>query len=177
MNLFARGSGGFMSDKGMGYMGMRGRLLAQTICLVIAGLLVIIFAEMDGLVEAIAVMVLFSLFIKAAQGTTYGIVPYVDPAATGSVSGIVGAGGNAGAVGFGFCFRNLEYKTTFLLMGIINIGSSLLNLIIFINGENSLIYDQVDIKDEPSETVALADPVKNIVNSDELSSDEESVEE
>jgi hypothetical protein len=30
-----------------------------------------------------------------------GIVPYVDPPSTGSISGIVGAGGNAGAVGFG----------------------------------------------------------------------------
>jgi len=175
MNLFARGIGGCLSDTGSTYMGMRGRLLAQTFFLVIGGLLIIVFAQMNGLILAVAGMAFFSLFIQAAEGTTYGIVPYVDPSATGAISGIVGAGGNTGAVGFGFCLRSLEYKTTFNLMGICIIGSSLLNLVIFIKGQNSLIFEQDDIKEESSETIALAAPVKN--QTDEFNSEEVSKEE
>jgi NNP family nitrate/nitrite transporter-like MFS transporter len=178
MNLFARGLGGFMSDKGNAYMGMRGRLLAQTFFLVIAGLLVIVFAQMNGLIFAVLVMVLLSLFIQAAEGTTYGIVPYVDPVATGSISGIVGAGGNVGAVGFGFCLRTLDYKTTFMLMGIIIIASSILNLVIFIKGQSSLLSGLVgdDIKEVPVEAEALGDPVEDPQKTNELDSDEESSE-
>lgn len=40
-----------------------------------------------------------------AEGATFGIVPFVDPPATGAVSGIVGAGGNVGAVAGGFLLR------------------------------------------------------------------------
>jgi NNP family nitrate/nitrite transporter-like MFS transporter len=40
-----------------------------------------------------------------ACGVTYAVVPLVRPEAVGSVSGIVGAGGNAGAVLAGFLFK------------------------------------------------------------------------
>lgn len=40
MNLFARGLGGFLSDKMNTRMGMRGRLWAQTVCLALEGAMV-----------------------------------------------------------------------------------------------------------------------------------------
>lgn len=96
MNLFARGVGGFCSDKANTKFAMRGRLAVQTILLLVEGCLVIVFANTNSLGAAIVVMLFFSVFVQAAEGSTYGIVPYVDPPSTGSIAGIVGAGGNTG---------------------------------------------------------------------------------
>mmetsp|Transcript_1295 Transcript_1295/g.2664 ORF Transcript_1295/g.2664 Transcript_1295/m.2664 type:complete len:472 (-) Transcript_1295:235-1650(-) len=157
MNLFARGLGGLISDMGNKYMGMRGRLIAQTVCLLCEGVLVLVFAQTNSLGAAITVMVFFSLFVQAAEGTSYGIVPYVDPPATGAISGIVGAGGNTGAVCFGLGFRNLEYKDAFMLMGFTIIGSSVLSLVIFIKGHAGLVCGS-DAPKEDAQTLAV--PVK-----------------
>jgi len=43
-------------------------------------------------------MIIFSLFVQMAEGLHYGVVPYVSRTALGVVSGMVGAGGNAGCV-------------------------------------------------------------------------------
>lgn len=118
MNLFARGAGGFLSDKANDRMGMRGRILAQAVLLVMEGILVMVFAQTATLDLAIVAMIFFSIFVQAAEGTSFGIVPYIDPPHTGSVTGIVGAGGNVGAVAFGMGFRELDYKSAFIIMGI-----------------------------------------------------------
>merc|ERR1719251_556769 len=118
MNLFARGLGGFTSDKFNSKMGMRGRLIWQTICLLIEGGMVLIFANTTNLAGAIVVLIVFSSFVQAAEGSTYGIVPYVDPPATGAISGIVGAGGNIGAVAFGLGFLLMDDPVdSFTIMG------------------------------------------------------------
>ena len=88
MNLFARGVGGFVSDKANSKMGMRGRLWWQTICLVIEGIMVLVFANTKSLGLAIFIMVIFSSFVQAAEGSSYGIVPYVNPPVTGSIAGV-----------------------------------------------------------------------------------------
>lgn len=142
MNLFARGVGGFLSDKANARMGMRGRLWWQTICLVIEGIMVLIFANTNSLGLAIFILVIFSSFVQAAEGSSYGIVPYVNPPVTGSIAGIVGAGGNTGAVCFGFGFRNLSYKSAFMLMGACIICSGALSLFICIKGHAGLITGQ-----------------------------------
>jgi len=142
MNLFARGVGGFVSDKANARVGMRGRLWWQTICLVIEGIMVLIFANTGSLGLAIFIMVIFSSFVQAAEGSSYGIVPYVNPPVTGSIAGIVGAGGNTGAVCFGLGFRNLETKQAFVLMGLCIIASGVLSLFIFIKGHAGLIMGQ-----------------------------------
>ncbi len=157
MNLFARGLGGFLSDVGNKYMGMRGRLWAQTICLLAEGVLVLVFAQTNSLGAAITVMVFFSLFVQAAEGTSYGIVPYVDPPATGAISGIVGAGGNTGAVCFGLGFRNLPYKDAFMLMGFTIIASCGLSFVIFIKGHAGLVCGQDAPKEE---TTTIEVPAK-----------------
>lgn len=149
MNLFARGCGGFLSDYLNGRMGMRGRILAQTVLLVGEGIMVLIFANTRSLGGAIFVMVIFSLFVQAAEGSTYGIVPYVDPPATGAISGVVGAGGNTGAVGFGLGFRQLSYNKAFIIMGCTILASGILSVLISIPGHSALLWGK-DTIDEPA---------------------------
>ncbi len=50
-------------------------------------------------------MITFALFVKMSNGATYAVVPFISRNALGSVSGIVGACGNAAAVAAGFLFK------------------------------------------------------------------------
>ena len=140
MNLFARGLGGFISDSMSKRFGMRGRLLAQFVLLICEGALVLVFANTNTLASAIVVMVCFSLFVQASEGSTFSIVPYVDPPSTGAIAGIVGAGGNTGAVGFGLGFRQLTYKQAFYVMGSTIMASSILSLFVVVKGHAGLIF-------------------------------------
>merc|ERR1712151_393256 len=164
MNLFARGLGGWASDKANAKMGMRGRLWAQTIFLFFEGALVLIFANTGDLTTAIVVMVFFSLFVQAAEGSSYGIVPYVDPPATGSIAGIIGAGGNTGAVAFGMGFRELPYKDAFILMGVTIIASSVLSVCVCIPGSSKLFWGE---DEEPVTKDTLEVPVPDTEKADE----------
>ncbi|CAM9960321.1 unnamed protein product, partial [Ectocarpus sp. 12 AP-2014] len=110
MNLFARSVGGIWSDFlyrkfGAGVAGMRGRFFAQWTALVWEGCFLFLFTYMNTLGAAIPILILFSVGVQMSEGTSYGIVPYIVPDATGAVSGIVGAGGNFGAVMWGLIFR------------------------------------------------------------------------
>lgn len=87
-------------------------------------------------------MVLFSSVVQAAEGSTYGIVPYVNPPVTGSIAGVVGAGGNLGAVGFGLGFRQLDTLTAFRLMGGTIIASGFFTLLVSIKGHAGLLTGQ-----------------------------------
>jgi MFS transporter, NNP family, nitrate/nitrite transporter len=161
MNLFARGIGGYASDLGHHWCGLRGRLLVQAVCLIAEGLLVFCFEGANTLSSAIVCMIFFSLLVQAAEGSTYGIVPEVDPPATGAISGIVGAGGNIGGVCFGLLFRQLDYYNAFFWMGVSILFSSVLTLFICIPGQNSLLgccccccceSTREGVKTHPSET-------------------------
>jgi NNP family nitrate/nitrite transporter-like MFS transporter len=172
MNLFARGLGGFASDKFNARMGMRGRILIHTVFLLAEGGMVLIFANTGNLAGAICVMVVFSVFVQAAEGSSYGIVPYIDPPATGSISGIVGAGGNTGAVCFGLGFRQLDYKDAFIIMGSTILGSAVLSVFIHIKGHSALFCGTDDINPIKNDGVlAVPEPdvaAKKAVEDDEM---------
>jgi MFS transporter, NNP family, nitrate/nitrite transporter len=68
MNLFARGLGGYVSDLANQKWGLPGRLWVQTICLALEGALVLVFINTKSLAGAILVMVIFSIFVQAAEG-------------------------------------------------------------------------------------------------------------
>ena len=148
MNLFARGLGGVFSDGLNETMGMRGRLIAQTLLLLGEGISVIVFAHTTTLAGAVCVLVLFSLFVQAAEGSSYGIVPYVNPRYMGSVCGIVGAGGNVGAVVFGLCFRELDYESAFVIMGCSILVSAVLSAFIYINGHAGMFTGEDYVVDQ-----------------------------
>jgi len=120
MNLFARALGGIVSDKVGKAYGLRGKGLLLAGFLVLEGMGIILFAKAGSLPMAIFSMLLFALFLKMANGGTYSIVPFVNKEAIGSVSGIVGAGGNIGAMLIGFLFKSksITYSQAFFYIGI-----------------------------------------------------------
>ena len=79
---------------------------------------------------------------KASEGSTYAIVPYVNPAATGAVTGVVGAGGNMGAVCWGmiFLFSGMDASDCFMTIGCIVIGVSMLSPLIMVKGPYGGIF-------------------------------------
>ena len=118
-NLFARGLGGWCGDRIGRRFGLAGRTGLLAALLFAEGALLMVFSQTRSLELAIPVFVVFSMCVAMAAGATYAIVPFVRPEATGSVSGIVGAGGNLGAVAAGFLFRSAGIATSaaFLYLG------------------------------------------------------------
>lgn len=156
MNIFARGLGGFTSDKFMDKWGMRGRILWQMATLILEGICIALFASVNTLWASILLLTVFSVFVQAAEGSTYGIVPYVNPSAPGAVAGIVGAGGPSGAVAFGFGFRELaNVKHAYYLMSGLVIFSGFLSFLIKIKGHAGLVFGR---NDDETDSPMLATP-------------------
>ena len=122
MNLFARGMGGWFSDKANARVGMKGRIGVHALFLGIEGALVILLPFMQTFGGALAVMIFFSIAVQAAEGTCFGIVPYVD-INVGAVSGIVSSGGNIGGIVFTSFFLFMEYNQIFITLGICTLAS------------------------------------------------------
>ena len=120
MNIFARALGGVFGDRAGRKYGIKGRVLVLGAFLLMEGFGILLFANMHTLAWAIASMLLFALFLKMANGATYAVVPFINTRAVGLVSGIVGAGGNVGAVlaGFLFASETVSYRESFMAIGI-----------------------------------------------------------
>ena len=120
MNIFARALGGIFGDKAGKRWGLRGRIIMLGAFLLLEGLGIVLFSNMDTLVWAIVAMLAFALFLKMANGATYSVVPFINQRAMGAVSGIVGAGGNVGAVLAGFLFTSetVSYRESLFVIGI-----------------------------------------------------------
>ena len=121
MNIFARTTGGIIGDRFALRGGLKGRVRWLFIALFIEGIALIIFSRMTVLPFAIASMVLFSLFVQMSEGATYSVVPFISKEALGSVAGIVGAGGNMGAVAAGFLLRaeSITWPQVLLILGVL----------------------------------------------------------
>jgi MFS transporter, NNP family, nitrate/nitrite transporter len=98
MNLFARSIGEYLGDKFAITSGLTGRVRWLVVVMVIEGLMLMIFSRMNVLPMAVGMMIVFSLFVQMAEGATYSVVPFINKKSLGAVAGIVGAGGNVGAV-------------------------------------------------------------------------------
>jgi len=97
MNIFARTLGGFFGDKFGKLKGLRGRVLFLTVILAAEGLMLSIFSTTTSLAIGMVFLIAFSLTVQMAEGATFSVVPFINKKAIGSISGIVGAGGNVGA--------------------------------------------------------------------------------
>ena len=119
MNIFARTMGGVIGDRFGLKGGLKGRVRWLFIALAVEGLALMLFSRMTVLPFAIASMIVFSLFVQMSEGATYSVVPFINKKALGSVAGIVGAGGNMGAVGAGFLLRaeSITWPQALLIMG------------------------------------------------------------
>ncbi|GIX42131.1 MAG: MFS transporter [Leptospiraceae bacterium] len=143
MNIFARTLGGIYGDKmGIKY-GLKGRVIFLGIIILLEGIALIIFSQMKLLPLAIATMIIFSLFVQMAEGATFSVVPFINRKAIGSVSGIVGAGGNTGAVLAGFLFRgSLTYQNALLILGCIVAFSSLMAFLVKFNEVDEELHEK-----------------------------------
>ncbi len=132
MNIFARTTGGIFSDKFGIKMGLRGRTMFMGGVLLLEGLALVAFSRMDVLILAIPMLIVFSIFVQMSEGATFGVVPFVNKKALGAVAGIVGAGGNAGAVAAGFLLRTegVAMQDALLYFGIIVIAIAPLALFV-----------------------------------------------
>jgi NNP family nitrate/nitrite transporter-like MFS transporter len=119
MNLFARALGGIVSDRCYRNWGLRGRAILLGCTLLCEGLGFMLFSQMRVLPLAIGAMMLTGLFVKMSNGATYSVVPFINKRALGAVAGIVGAGGNVGAVLAAFLFKSpsLTWPQALLILG------------------------------------------------------------
>ena len=109
--IFARSLGGYLGDRAGRRFGLDGRGRFLTAMLLAEGVGLIAFSRMNALVPAAITLVLFGLFVHVAAGATYSVVTFIKPNGVGAVAGIVGAGGNAGAVLAGLLFRGNAQST------------------------------------------------------------------
>ena len=121
MNIFARSMGGWIGDKFAGKLGLVGRVRWLIIIMIAEGIALTAFSRMGVLGLAITTMVVFSLCVQMAEGATYSVVPFINKRSLGAVSGIVGAGGNVGAVLYAqFLLRGqLPLQDCFLYFGMV----------------------------------------------------------
>lgn len=171
MNLFARSLGGILSDFMAAKYGMRGRLWAFFVVQFLNGCFFVVFSRIDMLGLAIPMLLMFSLFVQMSEGATFGIVPFVDPPATGAVSGIVGAGGNFGAVIGGFLVNSDKkngLSDGFFILGFCVIASSFLIMLLWWpeygsmwcppRNSGKLVDDVVDTEEEETENDGSTGP-------------------
>jgi MFS transporter, NNP family, nitrate/nitrite transporter len=131
MNLFARALGGIFSDRVGNIYGLRGKSVLLALFLVAEGLGILVFSKAGNLPMAIVSMLIFALFLKMANGATYSIVPFLRKDGVGAVAGIVGAGGNLGAMIAGFLFKSasISYAQAFFYIGIATAAAGLIVLV------------------------------------------------
>lgn len=103
--LFARALGGIASDKVAGKFGLQGRTILLFGLMLGEGVGLLAFSTMGTVTGAVIAMLTFGLFTHMACGSTYALVPFIDRKALGGVAGIIGAGGNIGAVLAGFLLK------------------------------------------------------------------------
>jgi len=109
--IFARSLGGYLGDRAGRRFGLDGRGRFLTAMLLAEGIGLIAFSRMNAVVPAAITLVAFGLFVHVAAGATYSVVPFIKPNGVGAVAGIVGAGGNVGAVLAGLLFRGSTGST------------------------------------------------------------------
>jgi len=118
MNIFSRTVGGIVSDRLSVRRQLSGRVAWLFVTLFCEGLALMWFAQSRTLYTAVPALLCVALFVQMAAGATYAVVPFVNPKALGSVAGIVGAGGNLGAVGAGLLFADfMPWPQAILVLG------------------------------------------------------------
>jgi NNP family nitrate/nitrite transporter-like MFS transporter len=98
MNIFARTLGGWFGDRYGKVHGLKGRVWFLAAIIVAEGLMLGLFSTASSLTLGIILLIGFSLTVQMAEGATFSVVPFINKKAIGSIAGVVGAGGNFGAL-------------------------------------------------------------------------------
>ncbi len=154
MNIFARTLGGIFGDNFASLWGLRGRTTWLFIVLLAEGLALMLFSQMPILMLAIPTLIIFSLCTQMSEGATYSVVPFINKKALGAVAGVVGAGGNAGAVLGGFLLKSEAYNSrwdeAYFLIGMIVTGVAFLALFIRFSpekeAEESALFEKAQME-------------------------------
>ena len=124
--LFARAFGGIASDRIAAFKGLDGRTTLLFMLMLGEGIGLLLFSKAESLGLAIAAMSCFGLFTHMACGATYALMPFIDRKALGGVAGLIGAGGNVGAVVAGFINKGASStQSSLTILGIIVVTTSL----------------------------------------------------
>ncbi|WP_089340898.1 MFS transporter [Burkholderia singularis] len=135
--LFARGLGGWLSDRVAERRGLDARATLLFALIVGEGVGLLAFAQAGSVSPAVVAMVAFGLFTHMACGATYALVPFVDRHALGGVAGIVGAGGNVGAVAAGYLMKGVgAIQPTLMLLGAAVTGAAFCALAVRFSAEH-----------------------------------------
>ncbi|WP_426190410.1 MFS transporter [Massilia sp. DWR3-1-1] len=123
--LFARALGGYLSDKSAARGSLNSRVTVLFVMMIGEGIGLLWFANAGSAAIAIVAMLVFGLFTHMACGATYALVPFIDSRALGGVAGIIGAGGNVGAVLAGFLMKGTGSigQTLSILSGLVIISA------------------------------------------------------
>jgi NNP family nitrate/nitrite transporter-like MFS transporter len=148
MNIFARALGGIVSDRCYAKWGLRGRVILLGCTLCAEGLGLMLFSQVRLLPLAIGSMMIAGLFVKMSNGATYAVVPFVNKRALGAVAGIVGAGGNVGAVLAAFLFKSsLSWPQALLILGaLVTLVSSLAVFVRFSETDERVAREEIDAR-------------------------------
>ena len=155
LNLFARALGGYFSDKTQTTGNLNSRVRWLFIIIFLEGLSMMLFSRMTSTGPLVMALLVFGLFVCMGCGATYAVVPFINKNAVGSVSGIVGAGGNAAAFAAGFLFKKGYdvWPSQVLLLGAIVTACSFLALMVK--------FSPVEMP--ASESVTPADPIEGLL--------------
>ncbi|WP_250509926.1 MFS transporter [Caballeronia sp. GACF4] len=124
--LFARALGGWLSDKAAARRSLDIRATLLFVLIAGEGIGLYAFAHAEGVALAIVSMLIFGLFTHMACGATYALVPFIDRKALGGVAGVIGAGGNVGAVAAGFLMKGVgNAQATLSMLGVMVGGAAL----------------------------------------------------
>jgi NNP family nitrate/nitrite transporter-like MFS transporter len=123
--LFARALGGWVSDKMAARGGLNKRVTVLFVMMIGEGLGLYWFSHSGTVLLAVVAMLVFGLFTHMACGATYALVPFIDKRALGGVAGIIGAGGNVGAVAAGFLMKGTGdiQQTLSILAGLVMVSA------------------------------------------------------
>jgi NNP family nitrate/nitrite transporter-like MFS transporter len=144
--LFARALGGMVSDRVAATKGLNGRTILLFTMIVGEGLGLLLFSQMQVAALAVVAMLVFGLFTHMACGATYALVPFIDRKALGGVAGIIGAGGNAGAVAAGFLMKGVgNAQTTLFILGIFVTSAAVCALLVRFSRE-TLVHEDAALQ-------------------------------
>ncbi len=112
MNLVARPSGGYLSDK----LGRK-----KTLSVLVAGLAVgyMVLSQITSawaIPLAVIAVMCCSFFVQAGEGAVFAMVPLVKRRMTGQIAGMVGAYGNVGGVTFLTCYSFVDTSQFFMII-------------------------------------------------------------
>ncbi|XXR39508.1 MFS transporter [Sorangium sp. So ce375] len=145
--LFARAMGGMLSDRLAQRKGLDARTTLLFVLMIGEGLGLLWFSQTKTVGMAVLAMICFGMFTHMACGATYALVPFVDRKALGGIAGIVGAGGNVGAVAAGLLLKAVgDIQHCFALLGLAALATSVCAIVVRFTAAHKAneqaLYDQ-----------------------------------